>query len=435
LAVGEKLKITGCYSDFDEGFTVANKIYNLVTEKGIRYSDIAIFYRTHAQSRILEEALLKRNIPYKIYGGLSFYQRKEIKDILAYLRLIINPNDEEAFKRIINYPIRGIGNTTQQKVLETAHVQHTNALAVTSDPIAYNLPVNSGTAAKLIKFGNMMQEFIAFNAEHDAYSVAEKVIMESGIMNDVSTDTLPENQSRKENIQELLSAIHEFCDMRVNNGSMDIGLVDFLSEVSLLTDQDTDQDDTTERITMMTVHAAKGLEFSYVYIVGMEEDLFPSILCKNERELEEERRLFYVAITRAKTACNISYAKSRFRNGQTQFSKPSRFLYEIDDKFIDFPEKQREDIRKERFSFLSQRQTTSARPRNLKPLAQVASTPTEEQNTYGLKIGDKITHLTFGEGTVLDITGSGDSTKALIEFKDHGNKQLLLKYAKLTIIS
>ncbi len=435
LAVGEKLKITGCYSDFDEGFTVANKIYNLVTEKGIRYSDIAIFYRTHAQSRILEEALLKRNIPYKIYGGLSFYQRKEIKDILAYLRLIINPNDEEAFKRIINYPTRGIGNTTQQKVLETAHVQHTNALAVTSDPIAYNLPVNSGTAAKLITFGNMMQEFIAFNAEHDAYSVAEKVIMESGIMNDVSADTLPENQSRKENIQELLSAIHEFCDMRVNNGSMDIGLVDFLSEVSLLTDQDTDQDDTTERITMMTVHAAKGLEFSYVYIVGMEEDLFPSILCKNERELEEERRLFYVAITRAKTACNISYAKSRFRNGQTQFSKPSRFLYEIDDKFIDFPEKQREDIRKERFSFLSQRQTTSARPRNLKPLAQVASTPTEEQNTYGLKIGDKITHLTFGEGTVLDITGSGDSTKALIEFKDHGNKQLLLKYAKLTIIS
>lgn len=437
LAVGERIKVTGCYSDFDEGFNVANKIYNLVAEKSIHYSDIAVLYRTNAQSRILEESLRKRNLPYKIYGGLSFYQRKEIKDILAYLRLLVNPDDEESLKRIINYPARGIGDTTQQKVFAAAHAQHTSALTIMDNPMEFALEVNKGTTEKLMRFGELMHSLQEFSQEHDAYSVTEKVILDAGIMKDVSTDSSPENISRKENIQELMNAIHEFCDSHVNEGSLDINLTNFLSEVSLSTDQDNDKTDQTARITLMTAHAAKGLEFAYIFIVGMEENLFPSIMCESERELEEERRLFYVAITRAKLACYITYAKSRFRNGQTQFSNPSRFLYDIDDAYLDFPENRKNSeqktVQKETFPFLSQRQSNPKPIRNLKPVQNSSSS--ETQKSYGLKIGDNITHPTFGNGKVLNIEGNGDNTKALINFENYGSKQLLLKYARLTIIN
>lgn len=437
LAVGERIKVTGCYSDFDEGFNVANKIYNLVAEKSIHYSDIAVLYRTNAQSRILEESLRKRNLPYKIYGGLSFYQRKEIKDILAYLRLLVNPDDEESLKRIINYPARGIGDTTQQKIFAAAHAQNTSALTIMDNPMEFALEVNKGTTEKLMRFGELMHSLQEFSQEHDAYSVTEKVILDAGIMKDVSTDSSPENISRKENIQELMNAIHEFCDSHVNEGSLDINLTNFLSEVSLSTDQDNDKTDQTARITLMTAHAAKGLEFAYIFIVGMEENLFPSIMCESERELEEERRLFYVAITRAKLACYITYAKSRFRNGQTQFSNPSRFLYDIDDAYLDFPESRKNSeqktVQKETFPFLSQRQSNPKPIRNLKPVQNSSSS--ETQKSYGLKIGDNITHTTFGNGKVLNIEGNGDNTKALINFENYGSKQLLLKYARLTIIN
>lgn len=437
LAVGERIKVTGCYSDFDEGFNVANKIYNLVAEKSIHYSDIAVLYRTNAQSRILEESLRKRNLPYKIYGGLSFYQRKEIKDILAYLRLLVNPDDEESLKRIINYPARGIGDTTQQKIFAAAHAQNTSALTIMDNPMEFALEVNRGTTEKLMRFGELMHSLQEFSQEHDAYSVTEKVILDAGIMKDLSTDSSPENISRKENIQELMNAIHEFCDSHVNEGSLDINLTNFLSEVSLSTDQDNDKTDQTARITLMTAHAAKGLEFAYIFIVGMEENLFPSIMCESERELEEERRLFYVAITRAKLACYITYAKSRFRNGQTQFSNPSRFLYDIDDAYLDFPESRKNSeqktVQKETFPFLSQRQSNPKPIRNLKPVQNSSSS--ETQKSYGLKIGDNITHTTFGNGKVLNIEGNGDNTKALINFENYGSKQLLLKYARLTIIN
>ncbi|HKL96204.1 MAG TPA: UvrD-helicase domain-containing protein, partial [Paludibacteraceae bacterium] len=268
--IGKLIKVLTAYSDYDEAFTVANSMHESIKETKDAFSDYAILYRTNAQSRTLEEALRKRAIPYKIYGGVSFYQRKEVKDILAYLRLIINPNDEESFKRIINYPIRGVGETTLQKILKAAHEQSISPLKLIQNLADFTLDVNKGMVNKLQNFSSLMDQFIALNEDKDAYVVAEQVVLATGIMRDISIDSTPENLSRKENVQELLSAINQFCEEKANAGDIELKLVDFLSEVALLTDQDLTSEENQNHITMMTVHAAKGLEFKHVYIVGLE---------------------------------------------------------------------------------------------------------------------------------------------------------------------
>ena len=457
LLVGEPIEVVSTYSDFEEGYAVAKDIQYVVKNKFAAYEDVAILYRTNAQSRVLEESLRKSGIPYKIYGGLSFYQRKEIKDVIAYLRLIINPSDEEALKRVINYPARGIGDTTQQKLLKVVHDNpRVPALEIIADPLKFGVDVKSAAAGKLQKFAELINSFLDENEQQDAYHVAERVVFGSGIMADVSADTSVENLSRKENIQEFLNAVHEFCDQKVNNGDNDIRLVNFLNEVSLITDQDTDKEEDLHAVTLMTVHAAKGLEFTYIYIVGMEENLFPSMMVESERDLEEERRLFYVAITRAKERCMITYAKSRFRNGQTQFSNPSRFLHDIDRRYLRLPNdalfggggiidpysmfdtqsvtrsySSTQDIFKKK-EIIKTPVPKQVHKGTFKPVSSASRTPASPQNVMGFYVGERVEHSTFGQGKILEITGDGDNRKARIDFEEFGEKQLLLKYARLS---
>ena len=441
--IGQLIRIISSYSDYDEAFAIAASLDESIKGTNDEYNDYAILYRTNAQSRTLEEALRKRGIPYKIYGGLSFYQRKEVKDVLAYLRLIINSHDEESFKRIINYPARGIGDTTQQKLLVTAHENNVGVLDLVQNPVLYNLSVNNGITKRLIEFGSLIQSFKQLNENENAYIVAERVVMNSGIMRDVSIDNSPENLSKKENIQELLSAINQFCEEKANAGDVELKLVDFLSDVALLTDQDNEKDVDKKWVTLMTVHAAKGLEFKHVYIVGLEENLFPSGMCESDRELEEERRLLYVAITRAKVDCSMSFAKSRFRNGQTQFSNPSRFLHDIDPKFLQWASNNTSSPQIIRstppiFPHMNNTRSNTVTPaisgRKLKPLDISTQNTNREQVKSGFAVGMRVKHHVFGEGEIIDIEGSADNTKAIIEFDKNGRKPLLLKYAKLTII-
>ena len=461
LSVGEPIEVVSTYSDFEEGYAVAKDILHVVNKRFVAYEDIAVLYRTNAQSRVLEEALRKSGIPYKIYGGLSFYQRKEIKDVIAYLRLIINPSDEEALKRVINYPARGIGDTTQQKLLKVVHDNPSvPALEIIADPLKYGVDVKNAAAGKLQKFAELINSFLDENEQQDAYHVAERVVFGSGIMADVSVDTSVENLARKENIQEFLNAVHEFCDQKVNNGDNDIRLVNFLNEVSLITDQDTDKPEDKNTVTLMTVHAAKGLEFTNIYIVGMEENLFPSMMVESERELEEERRLFYVAITRAKERCIITYAKSRFRNGQTQFSNPSRFLYDIDKRYLRLPQDSAfggggivdpysmfdnptidftKTGQSDRFNNVFKKREVIKTPvpkqthkGSFKPVSSASKAPASAQDVMGFYPGERVEHSTFGRGKILEITGEGDNRKARIDFDDFGEKQLLLKYARLS---
>ena len=336
---GEAIGVYQAYSDVEEGDIVVNKIAELRREKRYAYSDFAILYRTNAQSRIFEEAMRKRSMPYRIYGGLSFYQRKEIKDVIAYFRLIVNPNDEEAFKRIINYPARGIGDTTVGKIIAAATGHNVSLWTVLCEPLAYGLNFNKGTVGKLQAFRELISAFITDAAEKNAYEIGADIIRQSGIINDVCQDNSPENLSRKENIEELVNGMSDFCAQRQEEGNLNVLLGDFLSEVSLLTDQDSDKDGDDEKITLMTVHSAKGLEFKNVFVVGMEENLFPSgMVGDSPRALEEERRLFYVAITRAEEHCFLSYAKTRFRYGKMEFGSPSRFLKDIDIRFLRLPQ-------------------------------------------------------------------------------------------------
>lgn len=336
---GEAIGVYQAYSDVEEGDIVVNKIAELRREKRYAYSDFAILYRTNAQSRIFEEAMRKRSMPYRIYGGLSFYQRKEIKDVIAYFRLIVNPNDEEAFKRIINYPARGIGDTTVGKIIAAATGHNVSLWTVLCEPLAYGLNFNKGTVGKLQAFRELISAFITDAAEKNAYEIGADIIRQSGIINDVCQDSSPENLSRKENIEELVNGMSDFCAQRQEEGNPNVLLGDFLSEVSLLTDQDSDKDGDDEKITLMTVHSAKGLEFKNVFVVGMEENLFPSSMVGDSpRALEEERRLFYVAITRAEEHCFLSYAKTRFRYGKMEFGSPSRFLKDIDVRFLRLPQ-------------------------------------------------------------------------------------------------
>lgn len=323
----------------EEGDIVTNKIAQLRREHDYGYSDFAILYRTNAQSRVFEEALRKRSMPYKIYGGLSFYQRKEIKDIIAYFRLVVNPNDEEAFKRIINYPARGIGDTTVGKIIKAATDNNVSLWTVLCDPITYGLTINKNTHTKLQGFRELIEQFMTEVAEKNAYEIGTAIIRQSGIINDVCQDNSPENLSRKENIEELVNGMNDFCAMRQEEGNTNVSLIDFLSEVSLLTDQDSDKEGDGEKVTLMTVHSAKGLEFRNVFVVGLEENLFPSGMAGDSpRAMEEERRLFYVAITRAEEHCFLSFAKTRFRYGKMECGSPSRFLRDIDTRFLQLPQ-------------------------------------------------------------------------------------------------
>ncbi|MCF0186183.1 MAG: UvrD-helicase domain-containing protein, partial [Bacteroidaceae bacterium] len=339
--IGEKIQVIRAFSDFEESYIIANQIVGLKARSGDHYNDFAVLYRTNAQSRPLEEALRKRDIPYRIYGGLSFYQRKEIKDAVCYFRLTVNPVDEEALRRVINFPARGIGDTTIKKVQVCATQNNVSMWAVVSDPDKYELPVNAGTKKKLLSFSSLIKSFVELNENGaDAYVLASRILMDSGIMELVSSDNTPENISRRENLDELLSGVNEYVAMHSEEGDDNVRLYNFLSEISLATDQDSDDSAEGNCVTLMTVHAAKGLEFRHVLIVGMEEDLFPSAMSLDSMEgLEEERRLFYVAITRAMQTCHVTYAQSRFRNGEIVSSRLSRFLRDINPSYLQFAQR------------------------------------------------------------------------------------------------
>ncbi len=474
---GEKLHVMDTHSDIEEAKMVVNAIRGIKRKEGCEYSDFAILYRTNAQSRVFEDTMRKESLPYRIYGGLSFYQRKEIKDVIAYFRLAVNPNDEESFKRVINYPARGIGQTTVTKILSAATEHEVSLWTVINSPEQYELGVNKGTLMKIAAFREMISSFIENAQKMPANQVGTMIVKQSGIIADIYQDTTPENLSRQENVEELVNGMQDFCDMRMEEGNENISLSDYLSEVSLMSDVDSDKGDDEHKITLMTIHSAKGLEFGTVFVVGLEEGLFPSdMVSGNPREMEEERRLFYVAITRAKTHCYLSYAQCRFRYGQMEFSAPSRFLKDIDPKYLDrqqsmfstrrsmddeveLPWQRKRSLFGERQEtprpfrptvpsakpFPSARPISSARPvpsagtTTARPLPSVSQTTSFPQGTSshaggGLKEGAYILHNRFGRGKVLKVEGTGDNTKATVQFENVGTKQLLLKFAKFEVI-
>ena len=455
---GELIGVFNAYSDVEEGEIVVNKIAELRRKEAYEYSDFAILYRTNAQSRIFEEALRKRSLPYKIYGGLSFYQRKEIKDVIAYFRVVVNPNDEEAFKRIINYPARGIGDTTVNKVIEAATAHSTSLWDVISRPLELGLNINKGTHTKLQGFRELIETFVKDASGKNAYDMGVAIVRQAGIINDIYQDKTPENLSRQENVEELINGMHDFCAGREEEGNENISLSDFLSEVSLLSDLDTDKEGDPEKITLMTIHSAKGLEFKNVFIVGLEENLFPSAMALNSyKELEEERRLFYVALTRAEEHCFLSFAKSRFRYGKMEFGNPSRFLKDIDVCYLDIPqanvaerqvEKSAERFRQEqpdrpaRGLFTAQEEMPKkeivrpATPRSLKKVSTAMKSASASGNMplAGIEAGQTIEHERFGIGEIVRIEGSGENTKATVKFRNAGEKQLLLKFARFKVI-
>lgn len=480
-ALGEPLTLTEAYSDVEEGEIVANQIQRLHMHDGYTYNDMAILYRTNVQSRIFEEALRKRSIPYRIYGGLSFYQRKEIKDVIAYFRLAVNPHDEEAFKRVLNYPARGIGDTTLAKLQQAAAEHHVSMWTVISDPLAYGLNLQKGTHARLQGFRALIAGFMEGVTTKDASVIGMEIIRQSGIANELCQDRSPENLSRQENVEELVNAMNDFCLTRREEGHAHVALTDYLSEVALLTDQDGSEKADSPQLTLMTIHSAKGLEFRNVFVVGLEENLFPSPMAgASLRAVEEERRLLYVAITRAEDHCFLSYAKSRFKYGKQEFSYPSRFLQDIDSRFLKLPQKDRlernvaegvERFRREMQDRLSRPMEREDRygsrrdegasmfdggpvpevsrpfvkpasPRNLRriPAADASATAAPAASVAcagtakGLKVGALIRHERFGVGEVTHLEGKGDNTKATVAFRNAGTKQLLLKYARFTVL-
>jgi DNA helicase-2/ATP-dependent DNA helicase PcrA len=443
---GSKIRILTSYSDYEEGYLVASQIAELHMAEHIRYADFAVLYRTNAQSRVMEEALRKRNIAYRVYGSQSFYQRKEIRDIIAYFRVTVNPHDEEALRRIINFPARGIGETTVNKLLTAATAHQVSLWTVLSAPTEYAVAINEGTARKLRDFHAMMAELITENRQLSAAEIAERLVRRSGMVAAFCQDRTPESISRQENLQELLNAIAEFCATRREETGAETSLTEFLMEVSLITDQDTDRNDRdADQVTLMTVHAAKGLEFDNVFVTGMEENLFPSIMAKDSlHALEEERRLFYVAITRARKRCIVSYARSRFRNGENTTCKPSRFLSDIDPRYIDLPEEQKTlstVVAQPDRPFMSSRSSASSFTRNVRPDSSLKKLDVSGQEAGepgefpgGFRVGDIVSHERFGRGRILSLEGSGSNARASISFEHSGTKNLLLKYAKLTIL-
>lgn len=451
---GERIQVSCAYSDVEEGEIVVNKIAELHRTEKLSYADFAILYRTNAQSRIFEEALRKRSLPYRIYGGLSFYQRKEIKDVIAYFRLVTNPDDEEAFKRIINYPARGIGDTTVSKIVKAAVASQVSLWSVICEPEVYGLAVNKGTLAKLNAFRMMIMGFKERLFTEDAFVLGQDIIRQSGIISDIYADKSPENLSRQENIEELVNGVHDFCATRQEEGDERVFLMDFLSEVSLLSDQDMDNSDSEEKVTLMTVHSAKGLEFNTVFVVGLEEDLFPGASAKNSfTELEEERRLFYVAITRAEKHCFLSFARSRFRYGHVEFGNPSCFIRDIDSRYLSLPAGMRPDLDSRNNGWSKQMGDARMEPRlferpkvniirptvppSLKKVSTISSSKTVQTGISsggGICAGQKIEHERFGLGIIESVEGTGENCKATVRFTNAGVKQLLLKYARFKVI-
>ena len=508
-AKGEKIQYKPAYSDKEEAAIVAKDVKRIRREDGCQYSDFAILYRTNAQSRSFEEEFRKQGIPYRIYGGLSFYQRKEIKDIIAYFRLVANPDDEEAIKRIINYPARGIGATTVLKIADCAHQNQVSFWEVIGAPERYGLAVNKGTMNKLETFRLLISSFIERAQTTDVYELGDAIIKESGISQDIMSGKDADDLARQENLEEFLSGMSAFVEERREEGRFDeLFLQDYLQDVALLTDVDSDGDKDEPRVSLMTVHAAKGLEFPTVFVVGLEENIFPSPLsAASLRELEEERRLLYVAITRAEKHCILTNAKNRWRYGKMEFDNPSRFIDEIDSKLIDSqdeaggslfgsradsssdqpewaraqrPRRPWEDAGQPRYSsryqnskpvasqfvadpkpslsegnFKSVRalnaakrymETHSSHPASRctgsaassvsSSASSVSSSAASSagSSSCGLQEGMKIEHQRFGRGTVLKIEGTGENTKATVEFVHSGTKQLLLKFAKFTVV-
>lgn len=442
---GKKIEVVQSYSDFEESFLVANSISQIKMATHDSFDEFAILYRTNAQSRILEESLRKRNIPYRIYGGLSFYQRKEVKDAVAYFRLSVNPDDDEALKRIINFPSRGIGETTVAKLVRCAMESNVSIWKVLDDPAGYNLNVNGGTARKLDGFRQMISGFVQLNRDgKDAEEVAKTVIERTGLMSMLIHDRTPESISKQENLAELINGVKEFVEEQREEGSDETGMTQYLAGISLATDQDSDNS-SEERVTLMTVHAAKGLEFNNIFIVGVEEDLFPSAMANGTlSEIEEERRLLYVAITRAREFCMISYASSRYRNGQTVMCSPSRFLRDINPRYLDLVSgaslnAPRPSFDSYRSSYHSQNRSTSYTPQSIRgkvPVSSVSTAPgAEDKHDAGsLKAGMRIEHSRFGTGTITGVDTSQAEARITVEFDNTGSKLLLLKFARFKIL-
>lgn len=440
---GEPIDVVQALTDQEEGFIISNRILDIHLRQQADFREFAVLYRTHAQSRVIEEACRRQNIPYKIYGSISFYQRKEIKDVLAYFRLILNHRDDESLRRIINYPARGIGKTTLDRLAEAADQAGSPLWAVLGDPTGFVPQFNKGTAEKLIQFRRLIEGFGEFAVNADAYDLCMKVLQETGILEELRYDKTPEGLSKFENVQELVNGIREFVDQgnqESEEGALN-GMDFFLQNVSLMTDQDTDKPEDRNKVSLMTVHSAKGLEFSYVFIAGLEEDLFPSQFSTGtSREIEEERRLFYVAITRAMKRVLITFAKTRYRWGSLIDCRPSRFLREIDPKYIRTNNSARqtpvreteEDDESPALIRPPLRRTIPVRNPGLPPLPKDESI--EPDDPAQIQTGMNVKHSRFGQGKVLQIEGEGNSRKATVFFKDHGQKQLLLKFARLQIV-
>lgn len=452
-SMGDKIQVFRSSTDVEEGFAVANSIHEIKYSERLKNAEFAILYRTNAQSRIFEEALRKRNIPYKVYGGLSFYQRKEIKDLLAYLRLIINPRDDEAFKRIVNYPARGIGDTTLAKIETFANGNNKPMFEVACNAPALGLDINKGTLGKLMQFASLILDFAGKLDKLDAYEMAYQVTTISGILKDLQTDKTPENVSRFENVQELLNGIKDFtANNSTDNGP--VNLAQYLENVSLLTDADNEKDGDDDKVTIMTIHSSKGLEFGVVYIVGLEEGLFPSTMnMVDQREMEEERRLFYVALTRAKIRAFLSFAHSRYKWGTPTNCTPSRFIQEIDPQYLDLPREQRgweanssaNDTPKRKFNEQSLFDKVPVKIVPPKPAFHTGkangtvpaanSQPFIADDPHKIQVGMQVLHERFGLGKVIHLEGSMPDLKATVFFSDAGQKSLLLKFARLKILS
>ena len=467
-ASGDKVRVAELSSDREEALFISKDIRRIMRSKeGAAYSDFAILYRTNSQSRTFEEEFMKQNLPYRIYGGMSFYQRKEIKDIIAYLRLVANPDDEEAFKRIINYPARGIGGTTIQKITDTARemgislwqvIARATEGGIGDQALLASLNINKGTLSKLLAFRTMIEGFMARLITDDAATLGKDIIRDTGISKDIYSCSDPDYISKQEHLEEFASSLQAFVEDRREEGEPD-HLLDFLHEVALLTDRDSD-DASDERITLMTIHSAKGLEFPYVYVAGMEENLFPSPMCtQSVRLLEEERRLLYVAITRAEKLCTLTYANSRYRFGKMEYDPPSRFLRDIDPALLTYGDNTTSaSVSRPRnpypnrssfgLPFSSPRPATgsfgSPRPATGSPFGKPSpytATPSSRPAAVGgsaasapgwdFTVGQAVMHHRFGRGVIRELTDKGDSAKAIVDFDNAGTKQLLLKFAKL----
>ncbi|MCB0456713.1 MAG: UvrD-helicase domain-containing protein, partial [Flavobacteriaceae bacterium] len=452
---GNPIKVNRTMTDGDEGRFVASSIFETMMNHQLKYDDFAVLYRTNAQSRAIEDALRKKDIPYRIYGGLSFYQRKEIKDVIAYLRLILNPKDEEALKRVINYPARGIGDTTIDKLVVAANHYNRSVFEVMQNIDKIDLKMNAGTKGKLDDFVTMIQSFQVLNQNYNAFEIAEHVTKKTGLLTELKKDGTPEGIARIENMEELLNGIKDFVEGQKELADAKGDLSEFLEDIALATDMDQDQGE-DNKVALMTVHLAKGLEFPYVYIVGMEEDLFPSAMSMNTRaELEEERRLFYVALTRAEKQAFLTYAQTRYRWGKLMDAEPSRFIEEIDESYLEYLTPITENRYKplidadifdeiDKSKLRLKKPTTGAPPtgpteaqlqklRRLKPVTS-ASHKNVSAEAANLAEGSVVEHDRFGKGKILKIEGVGADTKAEIDFEKGGLKKLLLRFAKLNVI-